>query len=207
MFVGDDLVDVAGLRQFFDLRRPLFLRVVVAIFVEGIFEGRQRFFESDAISIKEGITANLDGLLIFRFLLLVERGQLFLIIAYLDSVFLVQMFFLLDTHGQIGKLEVLFFEPVDDLDVSVVLQGGFLLLQLLVLPPQILQIRVYLRDGSDRIGNLFFNDLVVIHYLLVHHLQIFAVRTFHHLDLHELQAQFAHPCENCPPGWQHDILQ
>lgn len=149
----------------------------------------------------------MDDLIVLVLLFLVEGGEFGLVVDEFLGVELVALFVLLDAVNQIREVEVLLLDPVDDFDVVVGVVVRLVLLQLLVLPPQVLQVLLYTADRAHRFHDLLLYYLVVLHYLPVDHLQELTVRLFYALHLPKLPSHSRHTTQHCLPGRQHDVLQ
>ena len=128
LLIGDNFINIFRFGQLFDFGWSNFRCIFVPILVKGIFEVFETFLEGDSVGIKEGDGPGLYGLFILGFLFLVEGGQLSFIVGDLFLMFFVGYLLSFDSHGQVGKLEILLFQPVYNLDVIVALAGGFVLL-------------------------------------------------------------------------------
>ena len=86
------------------------------------------FFESDSISVEEGICSRVQDLFVFELLFLVEGSEFSLVVDKFLSVQFVIFFVLFDLQDQVGKVKILFFEPINNLYVIVLFAIGLILL-------------------------------------------------------------------------------
>lgn len=116
---GDDLIDIFGLGGFFDPRGSKIGFVGVALLVEGCLESMKAFLEGDPVGIEKGIETGMYDLVVLVLLFLIEGGQLGLVVDEFLGMEFIIFLILFDAVHEVGEIKVLFFEPINDLDVIV----------------------------------------------------------------------------------------
>lgn len=141
------LVHILGPQHFPNFGRSWVRLVAVGLGSKDGSGGLETLLDGDGVGIEEGEVAGEYNFVVLLLLLLVEAVEFALVVPDLLDVDAVVLLVLLDAEGEVGELEVLLLQPVDQLDVVVVAGDRLVLLQLLLLVLQRLQVLLYLLDA------------------------------------------------------------
>jgi hypothetical protein len=197
------LVDVFEDLKFVDFGR--FLVINGMTHCQDFAHGLDRLVNGNVVTVENGKETSLEYFFVLFFVFAGKGGEFFPEVTEALDLEVVVLLVLLDTELKVLKLVVVLFEEKDQVHLvlgDIPLAGQKVLILFFEFERSFLN----LIQTPDRLFDLTFNKLKILHNLRIHHANYLLIRIVHLLNLNKLPPHTLQPLQHHTPARQYNIL-